>query len=117
MSDKVIVISGQKEIHVNKGYNGNNGASAYDIAVANGFVGTEQQWLDSLKATDNNFIWNQSVATSTWNIPYNSSYGIPIVTILDSTGREVFCNISYPSAGQIVVQASAAFAGVALVKF
>lgn len=26
-----------------------DGASAYQIAVANGFVGTEQQWLDSLK--------------------------------------------------------------------
>ena len=26
------------------------GASAYQIAVANGFVGTEEEWLDSLKA-------------------------------------------------------------------
>lgn len=26
--------------------------SAYDIAVDNGFVGTEQEWLDSLKSTD-----------------------------------------------------------------
>ena len=29
---------------------GANGLSAYDIAVANGFVGTEEEWLDSLKA-------------------------------------------------------------------
>ena len=28
------------------------GASAYDIAVKNGFKGTEQQWLDSLKGAD-----------------------------------------------------------------
>ena len=27
---------------------GADGASAYDVAVANGFVGTEQEWLDSL---------------------------------------------------------------------
>lgn len=27
---------------------GEPGASAYDIAVQNGFVGTEQEWLDSL---------------------------------------------------------------------
>lgn len=27
------------------------GASAYEIAVANGFVGTETQWLDSLSAS------------------------------------------------------------------
>ena len=26
--------------------------SAYDIALSNGFVGTEQQWLDSLKGED-----------------------------------------------------------------
>lgn len=31
---------------------GSNGASAYEIAVANGFVGTEAQWLDSLQGED-----------------------------------------------------------------
>ena len=30
------------------GTNGADGSSAYEIAVANGFVGTEQDWLDSL---------------------------------------------------------------------
>ena len=32
-----------------KGEKGDNGASAYDIAVAHGFVGTEAEWLESLK--------------------------------------------------------------------
>ena len=32
------------------GENGADGKSAYDIAVENGFEGTEQEWLDSLKA-------------------------------------------------------------------
>lgn len=31
------------------GEKGNDGASAYDIAVANGFEGTEEEWLASLK--------------------------------------------------------------------
>ena len=31
------------------GTDGDNGASAYDIAVAHGFVGTEAEWLESLK--------------------------------------------------------------------
>ncbi len=31
------------------GTDGDNGASAYDIAVDNGFVGTEAEWLESLK--------------------------------------------------------------------
>lgn len=29
---------------------GPQGLSAYQIAVANGFIGTEQEWLDSLKS-------------------------------------------------------------------
>ena len=31
------------------GINGVNGLSAYQIAVSNGFIGTEQQWIISLK--------------------------------------------------------------------
>ena len=31
------------------GANGTNGLSAYQVAVANGFVGTEQAWLESIK--------------------------------------------------------------------
>ena len=33
-----------------KGDKGENGKSAYEIALDNGFVGTEQEWLASLKA-------------------------------------------------------------------
>lgn len=29
---------------------GDNGKSAYEIALAHGFVGTEEEWLESLKA-------------------------------------------------------------------
>lgn len=35
-----------------KGERGENGKSAYEIAVANGFVGNEAQWLASLKGRD-----------------------------------------------------------------
>ena len=33
------------------GATGASGYSAYDVAVSNGFVGTEQEWLDSLAVT------------------------------------------------------------------
>jgi hypothetical protein len=33
------------------GQDGSTGASAYQIAVANGFVGTEQAWLATLVST------------------------------------------------------------------
>ena len=44
------------------------GLSAYDIAVANGFVGTQQQWLNSLKGVAN-------LVTSGFgeNIAYNTT--------------------------------------------
>ena len=35
-----------------KGQNGSNGKSAYQVAVENGFVGSEEQWLESLKGAD-----------------------------------------------------------------
>ena len=33
---------------------GSSGASAYQVALDNGFVGTEQEWLDSLQGSDAN---------------------------------------------------------------
>ena len=37
-----------------KGDPGRDGKSAYDISVENGFVGTESEWLESLKGADGN---------------------------------------------------------------
>jgi hypothetical protein len=37
--------------------NGSAGASAYQLAVSNGFVGTEQEWLESLKGE---VLWQSS---------------------------------------------------------
>ena len=34
------------------GQDGTNGLNAYEIAVQNGFVGTEAEWLASLQGTD-----------------------------------------------------------------
>ena len=34
-----------------KGPKGDDGKSAYEIAVAHGFVGSEEEWLESLSAT------------------------------------------------------------------
>ena len=47
-----IIPSSQSTIDINLNpvpINGVNGKSAYEIAVDNGFVGTEQEWLDGLK--------------------------------------------------------------------
>ena len=41
-----------------KGNTGDNGLSAYEIAVRNGFVGNEQDWLNSLRI--NTIEWNSN---------------------------------------------------------
>lgn len=54
------------------GTDGQDGASTYEIAVANGFVGTEQDWLDSLEArvrarTVLGYTDNQIITTNTYH--------------------------------------------------
>jgi hypothetical protein len=44
--------SGQDGIDGTNGINGLNGLSAYQIAIDNGFDGTEQEWLESLNGKD-----------------------------------------------------------------
>lgn len=45
-------IDGQNGADGQDGVNGSDGKSAYEIAVENGFVGTESEWLVSLKGSD-----------------------------------------------------------------
>ncbi|CAB5162141.1 hypothetical protein UFOVP152_7 [uncultured Caudovirales phage] len=45
-----IFLSGPSGLNGSNGTNGTNGLSAYDIAVAAGYVGTQAQWLASLQA-------------------------------------------------------------------
>lgn len=45
-----VSIPGMKGENGQDGRNGADGLSTYDIAQLNGFTGTQQQWLDSLKA-------------------------------------------------------------------
>ena len=43
-----------------QGIPGTDGKSAYEIALDNGFVGTESEWLDSLKAQEGSKLWYTS---------------------------------------------------------
>ncbi len=53
---EVGIIHVESEISMVNGRDGKEGKSAYQVAVANGFQGTEQQWLDSLKFDPNTVI-------------------------------------------------------------
>ena len=83
---EVLVTLGEKPLNVNvnipgikgdngqDGRNGADGLSAYDIAQLNGFTGTQQEWLESLKAGSvadeartmllNGNVWCKSAAIS-----------------------------------------------------
>lgn len=54
------------------GIDGENGKSAYEVAVENGFVGTEAEWLASLRGLDGN------VAVELWDPDTQTLYLIPI---------------------------------------
>lgn len=43
------VIEVENGAPVVRGVDGKDGKSAYEVAVENGFIGTEQEWLESLK--------------------------------------------------------------------
>ena len=49
------------------GVNGKDGKSAYEIAVDNGFTGTEQEWLESLKGADGKDGADGFPTESQWN--------------------------------------------------
>lgn len=83
---EILVTLGEKPLNVNvnipgikwdngqDGRNGADGLSAYDIAQLNGFTGTQQEWLESLKASAvadeartmllNGNVWCKSAAIS-----------------------------------------------------
>jgi len=92
------------------GQQGTTGASAYDIAVANGFVGTEQEWLNSLGSST--YVHDQSSASSVWTI--NHGLGIfPSVTTVTSAGDVVVGNVHYSNTSTVTVTFSAALGGFA----
>lgn len=75
------------------GTDGTDGESAYQIAVDNGYVGTEAQWVASLQGPagpggNEPYVWIQSPAASTWVIVHNKGFHLNWRTV-DSTGREV----------------------------
>ena len=57
-------IDGKDGADGRNGTDGKDGLSAYEIALKNGFVGTESEWLDSLKGKDGNSPEVSSFATT-----------------------------------------------------
>ena len=70
------------------------GPSAYDLAVEQGFVGTLQQWLDSLKAPS--YIHTQTAAAAAWIIPNPIGRLCSVEVIVDE--RQVLAEVDITEA-------------------
>ena len=57
------------------GKDGNNGISAYEVAVAFGFVGTEPEWIANLEGKDNYQLWLDAGNVGTYNDFFEASRG------------------------------------------
>lgn len=75
-----------------RGLSGYDGLSAYEIAVQNGFVGTEQDWLATISSSTT-FTHSFTDATSTFVI-HNLGYK-PLVQIFDNGGQSVTASITH----------------------
>lgn len=91
---------------------GLEGKSAYDVAVDNGFVGTESEWLESLvgNGSDANFVFEQSIPSRSWLINHNLGK-YPSIMIIDSSGNHVVGDSKYISKSQIILEFSSEFSG------
>ena len=68
------------------GKDGDDGASAYEIAVDNGFLGTEKEWLEGLQGTDG-MDGKNGISPS---ISVSVISGVNRVTIVDAAGTKSF---------------------------
>lgn len=71
-----------------KGANGTNGKSAYEIAQASGYPGTEEEWLKSLKEIDENSVSHKEIVESDFYTPYEK--WDELTSSSDGTGN--WCN-------------------------
>lgn len=94
------------------GERGDAGASAYDVAISTGYEGTEEEWLDSLKATDSHYTHNQETSADTWTVEHNLGK-IPAVTVIDSAGTEVVGDVIHNNINTTTIVFTAAFSGKA----
>ena len=93
---------------------GKDGASAYELAVVNGFVGNVAAWLLSLRgatgAVGGVFAFAQSTPLSVWNVNHNLGY-YPNVSVVDSTGEKVYGDIHYVNINNVQLSFVGSFSG------
>ena len=120
------------------GVRGEDGYSAYELALQTGFVGTETEWINSLVGApgdigsqglpgpmgvtgpigltgsggDLNYTHTQSVPSATWIVTHNLNK-YPNVVVVDSAGTVVVGEVIYDSLLEVTLVFTAGFSGKA----
>ena len=90
------------------------GESAYQRALANGFVGTEAQWLASLAATAPRYRHDQTVPATTWTVNHNLGF-VPQVEVYNAGSQRLpLAAVANPNVNQSIITFNAATSGFAL---
>lgn len=93
-----------------RGRDGVSGLSAYEIALDHGFIGTEEEWLNSLHVGGSTYEFLQASAEAVWTIDH-PLHKFPSVFCLDSAGEQIDGEITYPSQDRVVVTFGSATGG------
>lgn len=85
---------------------GEDGKTAYELAVELGFIGTEEEWLASLKGKDGGagFDFVQSEPSDTWRIAHYLGNQYPVVVCVDEDGNTIVGDVEYLSEDTTIVR-------------
>ncbi len=111
----MVEVGGPEQVVVEVAVPGVSGLSAYQIAVAHGFIGDEAQWLSSLMSGGAGAIYEhqQPSASTTWTINHN--FGRKAVVALYSTGgAQVVAQVIQINLNQAIASFDTPMAGYAL---
>lgn len=107
-----------------EGEQGDPGKSAYQIAVENGFVGTEAEWLASLQGPQGTpgsapqaYVHEQGPPSATWTITHNLGYRPAGLIVYDSGGSfQEPESTTYTDLNTMVLTFRFAFGGTAILS-
>lgn len=91
-------------------YNNQNKLQVIGITDGNDII-TYQDIADVIEA-QKTYVFEQAIASSTWEIEHNLNK-FPSVTVVDSAGDIIMCNVNYVDKNNIRIDFSAEFGGKA----
>lgn len=91
---------------------GPRGASAYEIALANGFIGSEAEWLASLGSSSAAYVHTQTTESVEWIVNHNLGVK-PVVEILTTGGALVDAEVLHVTNNQLRIYFATLFTGEA----